>query len=108
MAAESAAQVDAINVMAEPVPEDHVEVVLASLGSGFGFLLDEFQIPVQIQAKMAINGFTEVSIFAAIDEEPAEVRKALRKDLGIDPDRAPALQHAGKVGGHVAHGQHND
>ena len=75
--------------MTTPVPEDQVTGALALLGSDLGFLLDEHKISIHIQARLALNGVTELDDYVSIDDKAFEVRKALRKDLGIDPGTSP-------------------
>ena len=77
------------SLLAEPIPADQVQTELKKLDPAIGYALDEFKIPGDVQAKLANLGYIDLAVFASIEDEVGEVRKALRADLGLDPSKGP-------------------
>eukprot|EP00971_Amphidinium_carterae_P219082 4349035-Amphidinium_carterae.1 len=73
-----------MEVILAPLDEAAQTAALASLTVELRFLLDNFGLSQAVQAKLASLGYTEVDIFAKLEDSPAQVRAALGSDV-LDP-----------------------
>ena len=48
----------------DPVPDDFVDLRIAELDPELSFLLNEYKIQPNIQAKLAVAGVTNIDVFA--------------------------------------------
>lgn len=76
------------------MPASTDDVLLKSVESELKFLMDEANVPREVQLLVYRKGFNTVRVFAGIEETKAEVRKLLKTMLPLDyTESAEACQH---------------
>eukprot|EP00971_Amphidinium_carterae_P347301 6489233-Amphidinium_carterae.1 len=77
-----------MEILLSPLGDAAQAAALASLTVELRFLLDNFGLSQAVQAKLASLGYTEVDIFAKLEDSAAQVRAALGSDV-LDPAASP-------------------
>ena len=68
-----------------PVAADQIPEMVGRLDAEMQFLLDNTQIPHNVQAKISESGITSVAIFACIEADAKDFREFVKAGLTIDP-----------------------
>ena len=72
------------SVLKNAIAAADVEALLKNMDSEFVYLLDDGSIPRELQAKLSELGFTDLTVFAKLEDVPAEARKIFKADLDLD------------------------
>ena len=68
---------------------------LSAIDAELRFLLESSKIPMDIIAKIAHLGYTDVETFSHMESDPKALRKVFKEDVGLDPAGGP--QHRAMV-----------
>ena len=79
----------AVAFLQEPLSEAELVAALGSVETELAFLFENQKIPNAILGKLASFGFTDVAVWSQFGDSPEQVRKAVEKDLKIDPSVSP-------------------
>lgn len=72
-------------IIVDPVAAPEVQTMVSQLDSELQFLLDNSNIPKEVQAKVAASGIKDVAVFACIEADAKDFRDFVKTGLGIDP-----------------------
>lgn len=62
--------------------------LLATMAPDLRFILSDRDVPLPIQVQLAAAGYKTIGLFCSFVDSKAELRNALKKDFGLDPDEA--------------------
>ena len=77
------------SLLPHPLSDEDVASAVKDISVDLVFLLDNMKVHSDIQAKLAGLGYTDLVVFAQLEDEPAKVRTVIKEDLGIDPTASP-------------------
>ena len=81
-----------MTLLGTPPERESMETALRAMSAEFVFLLDSFGIPTDIQAKLAILGYTDAVVFAKMEDSAPAMRASIKTDVGLDPDASAAAR----------------
>ena len=81
-----------MSLLGTPPERESMETALRAMSAEFVFLLDSLGIPTDIQAKLAILGYTDAVVFAKMEDSAPSMRASIKTDVGLDPDASPAAR----------------
>eukprot|EP00971_Amphidinium_carterae_P185461 3682209-Amphidinium_carterae.1 len=70
--------------MDSPLAAEAAKAAQAELGVELAYLFDSMKVDAAVQAKISSLGYTEILVFAKVEEQHDAMREFLKKDVGLD------------------------
>ena len=78
------------SLLENPLGDDDQAQAMSQLDVELGFLFDGVRIPADIQAKIVSLGYSDMQVFAKIEDSAERVREVIRTDIGLLAATSPA------------------
>ena len=76
-----------IPLLAEPLTSAQIQAAIAAADSGLVYLWEQGKgLPLEVQARFSILGFTEMAVFSKLADTAGEVRTIVQDELGLRND----------------------
>ena len=76
-----------IPLLADPLTSSQIHAAIAAADSDLVYLWEQGKgLPLEIQARFSILGFTEISVFSKLADTAGEVRTIVQEELGLRND----------------------
>ena len=76
-------------LLPDGMSSDDIATAVKLLDVDLAFLFNHMKIPLEVQAAVANLGYTEVTVFAKMEDTAAAFRKTAQDDVRLDPAQGP-------------------
>ena len=79
-----------MSLLSQPVLDEEVSEALGLFDAEVAFIFDGSKLSFEVQAKIAQLGYTDITVFAKVEDSLAGVRESLKSDVTLEPSASPA------------------